>query len=114
MNGWNIEGEGPFTCTSPKENQYRVSNNGEVKYCLGTELEQYIFGDELKGRKIAEIMDDDNEFDNEDVEFMYALNDNENCFKVFVYIKYNNAIYRFKEEYDEDGIVATTMPGGKV
>lgn len=32
---WTIDGEGPFTCTSPKQNRYTVSTDGEIKYCLG-------------------------------------------------------------------------------
>ncbi len=107
---WTIDGEGPFTCTSPKQNRYTVSTDGEIKYCLGTELEQYILGDELKGRDFDRICDlDTKKFTNSNVEFLYLLSDNENAGLAFMYIKYDNAIYRFKISFDFDTNASTTM-----
>ena len=86
LNGWTIDGEGPFTCTSPKQNRYTVSTDGEIKYCLGTELEQYILGDELKGRDFDRICDlDTKKFTNSNVEHLYSLSDNENASQVYIY-----------------------------
>ena len=108
--GWTISGEGPFTCTSPKQNRYTVSTDGEIKYCLGTELEQYILGDELKGRDFEEIYNfETKKFGNENVKYMYSLSDNENAGLAFMYIKYDNAIYRFKISFDIDTNASTTM-----
>ncbi len=110
LNGWTIDGEGPFTCTSPKQNRYTVSTDGEIKYCLGTELEQYILGDELKGRDFDRICDlDTKKFTNSNVEHLYSLSDNENASQVYIYIKYNNAIYRFKISFDFDTNASTTV-----
>lgn len=110
LTDWTVEGDTLFNCTSPKGNKYTISNTGEIK--LGTELEQYILGDELKGRNLDEIYSFDTKkfIDNDKVKFMYFLSDNENAMLAFMYIKYNNeAIYRFKISFDFDTNASTTV-----
>lgn len=106
--GWEVTGNGPFTCTSPNNNSFRVDKNGTIRDASArnsTELERYIFGEEGLGRNLFEILDPDTlKFTDEDVELL-ATND-------FFYIKYDKKVYRFLIlESDEDTVYSLPDEG---
>ena len=104
---------GPYTCTSPKGNEFQVTANGTitVKEDLGlSDLEKYILGEEGTGRSLWDIMnqqmqfidDNDTEIDeSETISFVNYISEDSN---IYFYINYNNDgnVYKFKVIYEND------------
>ena len=133
--GWSVTGTGPYTCTSPKENVFKVTNDGKITVKTTnnlSDLEKYILGEDGEGR---DFMGEDGIFDGNSmldeapitgVQMLNTANNGLNSageYVIIVYITYDGSVYRFEVDqgYDEEdnetyvtngdyGVVAVNMP----
>ena len=111
------EANEPLKITFTKtKNEYMVNNEGKITNIKisgqPTELEKYIFGEDLQGRDISEIMDEGT-FNNAEVQFVtYGADDiiSDIEYLYTYYIKNNNSTYKFKVIYNGEDEVQTTQP----
>ena len=131
--GWRVEGEGPYTCTSPspKENVFSIDIKGnEVLSDLET-LERYFLGENKTGRDLFEMLDTNTmKFINNENEIIPNAGSslrvlvpigvdvggstsdiNETYMIMHVYVVYNNKAYRieYHQNLMEGNAPATTQ-----
>lgn len=116
---------GPLNITfNNTGNKYRVTDDGKISEAAkltGTDLEKYIFGDNLNGRDIMEIMDENGEvFTNPEIELLTSFIEFEDLLVgdvnlINLYIRYKDEIYRFKALSDEnEGTIKTVAYYGVI
>ena len=93
-------------------NSYKISPDGTIgegAKLKGEELEKYIFGEDLQGRDISEIMDmSEMAFNDENVQFVTCGEEQSSLYEF--YIKYKTVTYKFKILYDDHDDTLITEP----
>lgn len=103
--GWDVIGNGPFTCTSPKGNKFKVTKDGDIKENKTlTDLEKYILGEDGEGgvelfgaEGTTGILDTDFSFINIPEELQ---NNGGLTFKTFASVSSSDEIVPFKDGED--------------
>ena len=120
--GWTVEGTGPYICTSPNPNgnEFKVTNDGEIKEPSTGDLElleKYFLGEDGKGRNMrGDVMDNSlstfnpydkmPEFSEEKLEFLNygdakTRTEGDKYYEIYeFYVKYENVGYGVKAHFD--------------
>ncbi len=119
--GWKVSDEAPYICTSPKGNVFIVNQNGSIDD-IEFDIAKYILGDDLKGRNISELVDENYEFINKDIKFLNGNYENSMYYlgeidyaSIYVTYKDNPEIYRVRisRDFEEKDEIKTIPEDGE-